>query len=38
MLNPDDVAKMMVIVNAAMIFFVSTFAIKIGIDFWLAAG
>jgi len=29
---------MMVIVNASMVFFVSTFAIKIGIDLWLAAG
>jgi len=37
MLNPDDWAKIQVIVNAAMVFFVATFAIKIGIAFWLSA-
>jgi hypothetical protein len=37
MINPDDLEKMMTIVNAAMVFFVSTFAIKIGVDFWLSA-
>jgi hypothetical protein len=34
MLNPDDVAKMMVIVTAAMVFFTSTFLIRIGIDIY----
>jgi hypothetical protein len=38
MINPDDWAKIQTIVNAAMVFFVSTFAIKIGVDLWLAAG
>jgi len=35
-MNPDDWAKMQTIVNAAMVFFISTFVIKIGVDFWLA--
>ena len=34
MLNPDDLAKIMVIVNAAMVFFAATFLIRIGIDFY----
>ena len=36
MINPDDIAKIMVIVTAAGVFFGSTFLLKIGVDLWPA--